>query len=359
MKTIQPSQILKADQLLDFIKSFEPTLEVSGTAPDSFKLVCPPDSPEANPQSLSFIRSTDSHQISKAINQSSSGTFLISNKSKSFEAPAGKLILRVKQPHVAYVRIMEKYFLDREERFLPQNIHSTAVIDPSAEIAANVKIGAYVVIGADCVIEENVVIFPHVVMYQNVSVGANSTIHAHCVIREHSEIGKNCCIQPGAVIGSDGFGYVQDSQIGLRPVPQVGIVEIADGVDIGSNSCLDRAAAGVTKIGLGTKVDNLVQIGHNVEVGSHSIVCGQAGIGGSSKIGDQVVLGGKVGVGDHMKIASGVRIGGAGIVISHVTEPGDYMGYPVQPAFKWRRSLAAQLALPEFMKSLRKKDEKN
>jgi UDP-3-O-[3-hydroxymyristoyl] glucosamine N-acyltransferase len=270
-------------------------------------------------------------------------------------APEGKWILIVPDPQIAYVDILENYFLDREDSFLPSGIHSTAAIDSSANVSPDAKIGAYVVIGANCLVESGVTLHPHVVLYHNVTVKSGAILHAHAVIREHSIIGQSCTIQAGAVIGSDGFGYIQDPKVGIRPVPQVGTVEISDLVDIGSNTCVDRAASGVTRIGKGTKLDNLVQIGHNVEVGNNSIICGQVGIGGSSKIGDGVVLGGQSGIGDHLKITSGVRIGGAGVVISSVEQPGDYMGYPVQSAFKWRRALAAQLALPDFFKNLRKK----
>lgn len=358
MKQITPTSQLTADKLVNFLKTLYPNLVVVGSAPTHVETICPTDNNiDASPNSLSFIRSKDSHQINKTIAASNSGSFLVSEKSPDFEPPSGKWILRVPEPQIAYIEILENFFLDREESYLPQNIHSTAIIDKSAMVAADAKIGAYVVIGANCVIESEVTIHPHVVLYQNVKIGTNATLHAHSIIREHSVIGRNCIIQPGAVLGGDGFGYVQDAKVGLRSVPQVGTVELADNVDIGCNTCIDRAASGVTQIGTGTKIDNQVQIGHHVNIGAHCVICGQVGIGGSTKIGNGVVLGGKVGVADHMKIVSGARIGAAGIVISHVEEPGDYMGYPVQIAFKWRRILAAQLTLPEFFKSLRKKKD--
>lgn len=355
MKPIKPETPLKPKDIIEFLKSIYPTVSTAGTEPKQISEVCTMDSVAANTTSLTFIRSKDARQINKNVSTSPAGAFLISSQAESFTPPAGKWIIILAEPQIAYIELLEKFFLDKETNFLPQAIHPTAIIDSSAQISKDAKIGAYVVIGANCIIENSVTIHPHVVLYHDVQIKSNVTLHSHAVIREHSVIGKDCIIQPGAVIGSDGFGYVQDPKVGLRPVPQIGIVELSDRVEVGSNSCIDRATFGVTRIGAGTKLDNLVQIGHNVEIGKHTVVCGQVGIGGSSKIGDGVVLGGQAGVGDHMKIASGVRVGGAGVVISHVEEAGDYMGYPVQTAFKWRRSLAAQLALPEVLKGLRKK----
>jgi len=355
MKPIKPEKPLTANEVVKFLQSKYQTVSATGTEPKEISEVCTIDNTAATECSLTFIRSKDVRQISKSISSSTAGVFLISSQAESFVAPTGKWIITVPEPQIAYVELLEKFFLDREISFLPQAIHPSAIIDDTAKISADAKIGAYVVIGANCVIDSAVIIHPHVVLYHNVHIKSNAILHSHAVIREHCTVGNDCIVQPGAVIGSDGFGYVQDPKLGLRAVPQIGTVEISDRVEIGSNTCIDRATFGVTRIGAGTKLDNLVQIGHNVDIGKHSVVCGQVGIGGSSKIGDGVVLGGQAGVGDHMKIASGVRVGGAGVVISHVEEAGDYMGYPVQTAFKWRRSLAAQSALPEFFKSLRKK----
>ena len=340
--------------IVDFLSSIYPNISTAGKQQSEISEVCPLDSEDAKLSSLSFVRAKDLSQALKAINTSKSGTFLIAGDPKGIPNNIEKFIICVPEPQIAYIQVLEKFFLDPEENLKPSGIHPSAVIDPTAKIAKDAVIAAYCVIGANCFVDSQAVLHPHVVLYHDVIIGAKSVVHAHAIIREHSKIGNNCCVQPGAVIGSDGFGYVADPKMGLRTVPQIGTVELSDGVDVGSNACIDRAAAGKTKIGLGTKLDNLVQIGHNVEIGKHSVICGQVGIGGSSQIGDGVVLAGQVGVGDHMKIASGVRVGGAGVVISHVEEPGDYMGYPVQPAFQWRRILAAQQRLPEMLRSFLK-----
>jgi UDP-3-O-[3-hydroxymyristoyl] glucosamine N-acyltransferase len=139
------------------------------------------------------------------------------------------------------------------------------------------------------------------------------------------------------VIGADGFGYIPNPPRGLRKVPQVGSVKIGSDVEIGAHTCIDRGAFGSTTIGHGTKIDNLVQIGHNVSIGSHCLVCGQAAIGGSTKIRDGVVVGGAASIADHLELVSGVRLGGRSGVTTSLLEPGDYMGFPAVKATDWRR----------------------
>ena len=160
------------------------------------------------------------------------------------------------------------------------------------------------------------------------------------MIREDCIVGSDTVIQNGAVIGADGFGYVPDKELGLAPVPQVGVVVLSDRVDVGANACIDRATLGTTLVGLGTKIDNLVQVGHNTKIGKFAILCGQTGVAGSCDIGNQVVLGGAVGVADHIQIVDGCRIAGKSVVFGNLTEKNDYAGYPARPAGEWRRSMA-------------------
>lgn len=263
----------------------------------------------------------------------------------------GPSLLVVKDPLAALIDLLPNFFSAHPA---PTGISEKADIHPSAKIGKGVAICAFVWIGADAEIGDGVVIYPHVAIYPGVKIGAGSVIHSGATIREDCIIGRSSVVQNGAVIGGDGFGYIADPKLGLRQVPQIGTVLIADRVDIGANACIDRATLGQTTISAGAKLDNLVQIGHNCSVGEYSIICGQTGVAGSSTIGRQVVLGGNVGVADHITIHDGVRVGGKSGVTSHLIERGDYVGFPAVPAAAWRRQHQALKELPGMLRSLRK-----
>lgn len=240
-------------------------------------------------------------------------------------------------PLASIVKLVPLFF---KPHSLAAGINSNAQIDPSATIGQNCKIGAFSVISAEVKLGKNVVIHPHVVIYPNVEIGDNCLIHSGAIIREDCKIGAGSIIQNGAIIGADGFGYIADATEGLKAVPQIGNVILDPKVEVGANSCLDRATFGSTTIGTATKIDNLVQIGHNVSIGKFSIVCGQVGIAGSCQIGNQVVLGGGAGLADHVKIEDGIRVAARAGVTNDLSEKGDYAGFPAQPAAHWRRGIA-------------------
>lgn len=258
----------------------------------------------------------------------------------------------VPDPLAAMVALMPLFFTPLRPS---EGIHPQAVIDPSARIGKNVSIAPFSVIGPGAQIGDDVVIHPHVVVYPLASIGARSIIHSGATVREECEVGSDCVIQNGAVVGADGFGYYPDPKFGLRTVPQVGKVILKDRVDLGANACVDRATLGTTVLGLGTKLDNLAQVGHNTKVGAHSIMCGLVGVGGSCSIGDGVVFGGQSGIADHCTVASGARFGGGAGVIGDISEKGDYMGYPAIPISDWKRVQAGLRRLPEILKKFRMK----
>jgi UDP-3-O-[3-hydroxymyristoyl] glucosamine N-acyltransferase len=231
------------------------------------------------------------------------------------------------------------YFYERER--ISAEIHPTASIDPTATISEGVSIGAFCEVGPNAQIAAGAILHNSVSIYRDVSVGARTELHSGVVIREGCSIGSDCIVHNNAVIGADGFGYIPDPVLGLRKVPQVGIVSIADHVEIGAGSTIDRAAIGVTSIGAHTKIDNQVQIGHNVKIGHHCLICAQVGIAGSASIGDGVVLGGGTGVADHVKVVSNVRVGGHSGITSDILEAGDYLGMPAVKAGVYRRQHAA------------------
>jgi len=189
------------------------------------------------------------------------------------------------------------------------------------------------------------------VIYDDAIIGDDCTIHANAVVRERCRIGSRCVIQPGAVIGSDGFGYAPDGS-GYYRIPQIGIVVLDDDVEIGANSCIDRAAIEVTRIRRGTKLDNLVQIAHNCQIGEDCMIVSQVGISGSTRIGNHVTLAGQVGVVGHITIGDNVMVGGQSGVTSALTANGVYSGSPAMPHKDWLKSAMVVPRLPEIKKTV-------
>ena len=214
--------------------------------------------------------------------------------------------IRVKKPHAALAEILASFFNTRRP---PQGVSSQASVAKSAKLGNNVNVGAFCAIG------------------ENVEIGDDTLIYPNVTIYDGCKIGKRCVLHSGVVIGADGFGFVE---VGgrHRKIPQVGIVRIEDDVEIGANSCVDRAALGETVIGEGTKVDNLVQIGHNVRIGKHCIIVSQVGISGSTELGDYVVAAGQSGFAGHLKIGKGAQIGGGAGVFHDVKDGTKVMGTP-------------------------------
>lgn len=262
-----------------------------------------------------------------------------------------KIQLIVPHPLAAMVRLAE---IMRFQPSFGEGIHPTAVISKSAKIAEAVKIGPYCVIGDNCKIDAGTILHANVTLYPNVELGEKCEIHAGVVIRENVVLGKDCLIQAGAIIGGEGFGYIPDQKLGHRRIPHMGAVNLGDRVDLGANASVDRGTLGDTIIGEASKLDSLVQIGHNNRLGKRVLVCAMSGIGGSGSIGDDSVVGGHVGIADHVKIGSKVRLGGKTGVSSDVKEPGDYIGsFYAEPAKQYWRQLAAIKSLPELIREFR------
>ncbi|MCO5566366.1 hypothetical protein L7F22_020043 [Adiantum nelumboides] len=213
------------------------------------------------------------------------------------------------------------------------SVHRLAAIDPSATVEVGAVIHEHAQVGPHSHIGSGSVVGPRV------TIGSHSTLWYN-VSLQNSCVGDHCTIHSGVCIGQDGFGFLVDDQGNMIKKPQMLQVNVGDNVEIGANSCIDRGSWRNTVIGDHTKIDNQVQIGHNVIIGRSCMICGQVGLGGSSTIGDFVVLGGKCGVADHISIASKVRIAAKGGVTRNITQPGDYAGFPVVPAAEWRRSMA-------------------
>ncbi|MBU1099930.1 MAG: UDP-3-O-(3-hydroxymyristoyl)glucosamine N-acyltransferase [Bacteroidetes bacterium] len=233
----------------------------------------------------------------------------------------------VEKPNIAFQKIIIEFFTPK----LPlEGIDKTAIIHPSTKIGNNVAIGKNVVIDADCSIGDNSIIYHNSVIMHKCDIGENALIYPNVTIREESIIGSNVIIHSGTVIGSDGFGFSPNEEGVYFKVPQIGNVIIGDNVELGSNVSIDRAALGSTVIKNGTKIDNLVQIAHNVVVGSNNAISAQTGISGSTKVGNNCIFGGQVGLTGHIEIADNVLIGAQSGVSKGITKPGTYFGSPAK-----------------------------
>jgi len=268
----------------------------------------------------------------------------------------GKSLLVCANPYLAFAKILT---------FLQPGNKSTPAIMPGASVAPTAEIHPAATICAGAVIGENVeiaartIVYPGVVVYADAQIGEDCLIHANVVIREGSRLGNRVILQPSAVIGSDGFGFAPDGTSYYK-IPQVGIVVLEDDVEIGSCSCVDRAALGETIIRRGTKLDNLVQIAHNVQVGEDCIIVSQCGISGSAKVGNHCTFGGQTALAGHLKVGDNVMIGGRGVATNNVESNQILSGLPLMPHKQWLRASMTFTKLPEMrkeMQSLKKRIE--
>ena len=301
----------------------------------------------AEPGELSFVQ--DKKYAVKA--SLSKATVLLVPKSLDLEAPNVEVQIKVEDTSKALSAICAS--IERVLFPLPYSgIADVALIDPDCKLGDSVSVGAFSAVEEGAVIGDKSFIGRRVTIGAHAKIGANVYIADNVVIAPHTEIGDNCNLHSGVVIGAPGFGYDFNKQLGRHePIPQVGRVVIGSNVDIGANSSIDRARFGVTRIGEGTKIDNMVQIGHNVVIGKHCIICAQVGIGGSSVLGDYVVMAGQAGMADHLDIAPMVQIGGGAGVISSIPENGSKVwGFPAMDYRLAMKVAALQRKLPELFK---------
>lgn len=267
---------------------------------------------------------------------------------EAFPAVSGPLLLRVAEPR--------QLFFHAAEAFIPvsevQGIHPTAVIDAGAVLGDGVAVGACAVIAAGVSVGARCTIGPGAYLGPGVTLGADSLIEANVTLHRDSHLGERCIVHSGTVIGGDGFGFRWDGRA-HRKIPQLGRVVIEDDVDIGCNCCVDRATLGETRIRRGTKIDNLVQIAHNTDIGAHVIMAGQAGVAGSSTIGAGVAIGGQVAVSDHVNVGAGARIGGQSGVTKDVPGGAVVFGTPARPMKDTLRELASLGQLPGLLKQFK------
>ncbi|HEU4770303.1 MAG TPA: UDP-3-O-(3-hydroxymyristoyl)glucosamine N-acyltransferase [Pyrinomonadaceae bacterium] len=260
-------------------------------------------------------------------------------------------ILRVKDPYLAYTRALRIFYPEPE--FQPL-IHPSAVIDPSAQLPQGlVSVGAHSVIGRNVIIGERVTIHPNVTIYDDVRIGMDSVIHSGVALRERTVVGERVIIHNNSVIGCDGFGYAKDEERRWLKIPQAGRVVVDDDVEIGAGTTIDRASVGESRIGRGSKIDNLVQIGHSCTVGEDTLLCAQVGLAGSSHIGNRVILAGQAGVAGHLTIGDDVVLT-AKSATSHDIPAGKVIsGIPAFDNRDWLRSTAAFRRLGDIQRTVR------
>ncbi len=279
-------------------------------------------------------------------------SIVIINESLELKQPVAATLVRVPDAYTAFATLLSKY----QELIRQQltGIQQPSFIDPSATLGEQVFVGAFVYISEGVTIGNNVKLFPGVVLGNGVKVGDNTVLNAGVKIYNDCVIGKNVTIHSGSVIGSDGFGYAPQADGTYHKVPQIGNVVIEDFVEIGANTTIDRATMGSTIIRAGVKLDNLIQIAHNVEVGSNTVVAAQAGVSGSTKIGKNVMIGGQVGTAGHINIADGSKIAGQSGITKSIKEPNkSWNGTPAMDFSSYLRIQAMSRNLPDLEKRVK------
>jgi UDP-3-O-[3-hydroxymyristoyl] glucosamine N-acyltransferase len=257
--------------------------------------------------------------------------------------------LRIKNPYHAFNRALALFY---QPPAYPPGIHPTAVIDRTAEIGEGAHIGAYVVISPGVKLGAHATLLPHVVIYQGVTAGSHFFAHAHAVVREGCTLGDHVTLENGTVIGADGFGFSKDENGHWVKIPQSGPVRLGHRVDVQANACVDRATVGETRIGDGSKIDNLVQVGHGSTVGENTLLCAQAGLAGSSVVGNHAILTGQTGVAGHCTVGDGAILT-AQTGVSHDVPAGKTVsGSPGFDNRIWLRAVAIFQRLPELAKRL-------
>ena len=266
--------------------------------------------------------------------------------------PISTAMLRSKNPYLAFARALDLFY--QPPQYAP-GVHPTAVIHPSARLGQGAHVGAYVVVDRDVRIGNNATLLAHVVIYPGVTIGDNFFAHAHAIVREHCRIGNDVVLQNGAVIGGDGFGFAKDDEGHWQKIVQSGPTIIGDRVEVQSNSCIDRASVGETRIADGVKIDNLAQVGHGSVVGEDTLICAQVGLAGSTEIGKNAVLAGQAGVAGHCKVGDGVIITAQSGAHGDIPAGSMVSGSPAFDHKVWMRSVALFSKLPEIVKGLRTK----
>lgn len=289
----------------------------------------------SNPKYLHYIYDTES-------------SIVLLNEDVQLEKPVKATLIRVKDAYESVAKLLQLYTSMQPKKV---GIDSLAFIHPSAKVGKDCYIGPFVAIGPDVVIGDGCVIHPHATIGEKASVGNSTEIYSNAVIYHHCKVGNNCVLHAGCVIGADGFGFAPNTE-GYDKIPQIGIVTIEDNVEIGANTCVDRSTMGSTVIRKGVKLDNLVQIAHNVEVGENTVMSAQVGVAGSTKIGSWCMFGGQVGLAGHISIGDKVFLGAQSGVPGNIKGDQTLIGTPPMEPKAYFKSQAIFRRLPDMYKEI-------
>jgi UDP-3-O-[3-hydroxymyristoyl] glucosamine N-acyltransferase len=304
---------------------------------------------DAGPRELTFV---GSGKYARFLETSKALAAVVSKDVELTALAANRAILRVPNADNAMIAILDRF--RPPEHLPPIGFDRTARVDPTARIGEGARIGAFVTVERGAVVGARATLFEGVRLYAGASVGDDSILHSNVVIRERCSVGKRVILASGVVIGTDGFGYRPSPDgRGIAKVPHIGSVVIEDDVEIGANSCVDRGKFGATRIGAGTKIDNLCQIGHNCEIGRCVVISGMSGVAGSTKIGEGTQIGGGVGVADHLVIGRGARLAARSAVMNDVPDGETWGGAPAQELRIALREMALVRKLPEWHRLLK------
>lgn len=297
----------------------------------------------AGPGELSFLTHAGYREAARA---SRAGALLVA----AADATLPQDLLVCADPGWALAEVLRRFY---PPAVPPAGVHATAVLAPGCSVDPAASVGPYVVVGAGSCVEAGAVLHAGVVIGERCRVGAGSVLHPRVVLYDDSELGERVIVHAGVVIGADGFGYAaHDGR--LVKVPQVGRVVVEDEVEIGANSAVDRATLEETRIGAGSKLDNLVQVGHNVRLGKGCVICGQAGIAGSTRLGDGVVLAGQAGVAGHIELGDLVQVAAKSAALQSVPARTKVAGIPAVPLPEWRRQVTRLARLGELFRRVRR-----
>ena len=286
----------------------------------------------ANPKYIKYIYETHA-------------TIVLVNKDFVHEKPVSATLIRVENAYDSFASLLTLYQQSKPQR---TGIHKLASIHENVKLGENIYIGDYSVIENNVVIGNNVKIYPQVFIGENAVIGDNTIVYPGVKIYESCRVGKNCVLHGGAIIGADGFGFVPQNDKNFRKIPQIGIVILEDDVEIGANTCVDRATMGATIIHKGVKLDNLIQIGHNVEVGENTVMAAQSGVAGSSRVGKNCMFAAQVGISGHLNIGENVKIGGQSGILRDAGEGEILQGSPAIHYKDYWKAMAVFTKLPEL-----------
>lgn len=281
---------------------------------------------------------------------------VLMTESIAFDGETRATLIRVENARAAMGQLLA--LVAKAMNPAKQGIEQPSFVSEGVAIPEDAYVGAFAYIGKNVQLGKGVQIYPHTYIGDNVKIGDHTILYSGVKIYYNCQVGNDCILHAGAVVGSDGFGFEPDAKGVNQKLPQIGNVIIEDDVEIGANTTIDRAMMGSTIVRRNAKIDNLVQIGHNVEVGASDFLCAQVGIAGSSKIGSHCILAGQVGVAGHLEIADNCVFGAQSGIPSSVRKPGMYQGSPIIDAMNWRRSVVGFKQLPELMKKIQELEKK-